>query len=65
MARSAKMVEGCWTEHVDAKLEHPSSDRASLGHLLPQGCLDRRHREQVCEDIANSFPPYLLLALRS
>ncbi|MER9126022.1 ATP-binding cassette domain-containing protein, partial [Mesorhizobium sp. M0959] len=30
-----------------------------------RGCLDRRHREQVCEDIANSFPPYLLLALRS
>ncbi|ESZ20993.1 hypothetical protein X737_08900 [Mesorhizobium sp. L48C026A00] len=22
---------------VGAKLEHPSSDRASLGHLLPQG----------------------------
>ncbi|RVB79761.1 hypothetical protein EN885_02415 [Mesorhizobium sp. M6A.T.Cr.TU.014.01.1.1] len=38
MARSAKTEEGCWKKlGADAKLEHPSSDRASLGHLLPQG----------------------------
>jgi hypothetical protein len=36
-ARSAEPDEGCWKKLGDAKLEHPSSDRASLGHLLPQG----------------------------
>ncbi|WP_292593281.1 hypothetical protein [Mesorhizobium sp.] len=34
MARSAKTVEGCWTERGGAKLEHPSSGRfaATFSH---------------------------------
>jgi hypothetical protein len=44
LARSAKTDEGCWTECGNAKLEHPSSDRASLGHLLPQGEKERTAR---------------------
>ncbi|MER9923751.1 hypothetical protein NKJ84_12500, partial [Mesorhizobium sp. M0048] len=31
----------------------------------PRVCLDRGHREQLCEDIANSLPSYRWLALRS
>ena len=39
--------------------------RSSKVRTTAQNCLDRRHREQVCEDIANSSPCYRARALRS
>jgi hypothetical protein len=35
-----------------------------LGQRHPRGCLDRGHREQVCEDIANSVARFARLGVR-
>jgi antitoxin (DNA-binding transcriptional repressor) of toxin-antitoxin stability system len=50
------------TDHGQPKLEIRRYQPVALD---PLECLDRGHREQVCEDIANSFACYRARALRS